>query len=167
MTAHRPSVNALVLKRNIPIVVRDSTDQFMPNVLLPIGQPFVFLLSFQLVFGLVVGTCLLTSSHYLTVKSFQPLGRWDLKFDFDAVAESQLCVAAKVNSDHGIWNNLQFPVLVGRDVDVVVLASTNQSGTSNVCLGRDLLQAVDPQPTFQSLYPDSIPLDEEGLVVLN
>ena len=165
MTIHRPCVNGLVLKRNIPIVVRDGTYEFVPNVLLPIGQSIILFLSFSLVLFLVFGVRSFVP-HDLAVKSHQPLAWRHLELDLDAVAESKLCFAAKINTHYRFGGDLHFLVLVGRNMDVEVHASTNQHSISNLSFVEDLVKPVDPQPLFESLYPHFAITDEVGFVIL-
>ena len=166
MTAHCPCVNGLILKTNIPIVIRDGVNQFMPNVFLAVRDSLILFLSFLLVFSLVVGACLLPTTHDFAVKSPQPLARRDLELDLHTIRESQLGVATEVNSNHRFGNDLWDSGCISRDVDVVVLTFLHQCCTGNLGILRQLIESIDPQPRFQSLYPHPVVFDEEGFVVL-
>jgi hypothetical protein len=148
MIACVPSMDTLVLKTNIPIIVRNSTHNLVPYVRLPIRQSFVFLLSLAIVLPLLLGAGLVFVSRNLPVQSPQPLRRRHLPLDLHAIAESHLCLTTKINADAGFGDDLYFLVLEGREVDVVVLAFANQRSTSNLGIGRQL---VKPVTTFSAL----------------
>ena len=165
MTTHRPSVNALILETNIPIVVRNGADQLVSDVLPPVGQFFVFLLSFCLILELVVGLPTPTF-HYLTIKSLQPLRYGNLKLNLHSVGESQLRLAPEVNANRCLWNKLLLPVRVGGDMDVIVAVPSYQSRTSNFGFLWDLLQATNPQPLLHPLKSELPVSDVVGIVEL-
>ena len=162
-----PSVNALVLKTNILIVVRDGTHNLVPYIISPVSSPLVFLLSLAIVLFLHLGAGFVLVSSNLPVQPTQPLGRRDLELNLHSVAECKLCIASKIYANHRFGNNPLHLCRVGSEVDVVVNPLLHQSRTSDVRILWQLVKPLHSQPLFQSLYPNPIPLNEEGLVVLD